>query len=203
MISSYRRRFVVEVLEWPLYSRENNIFSHDGNPSVSEFHCDITRTGSDVQCDFTDIVNTNIKEYAICGNRGKCNFHDGECECFDGFSGTACYNIISDYDKPSTTGMRLHLDGSEYSSTMIQLHSERASSGDFDFISATASDKKVFYVRGDGRLYCTSMTIESGEYFCEHSGTSSVYMNITLLVPILSKIRWAHGDYVWAIDNGR
>ena len=60
-ISSYSRQFEIEVLQWPLYGGENNLFFHRGNPLITSFYCDITQTNPDTICTFTDIVNYNLK----------------------------------------------------------------------------------------------------------------------------------------------
>ena len=46
--------YFVEFTAWPLRPYENNIYSHDGKPRISDFHCDasnVTNTAnSPVQC---------------------------------------------------------------------------------------------------------------------------------------------------------
>ena len=64
-VSAYIRRFDVEVIEWPLYSGGNNMYSHDGNPAVTDFYCDITQTNADAACTFTDITFTELKGISI------------------------------------------------------------------------------------------------------------------------------------------
>jgi hypothetical protein len=60
-VSAYAKRFLVEVVEWPLFPEENNLFVNNGNPPITAFYCDITQTNADTSCTFTDIVSSNIK----------------------------------------------------------------------------------------------------------------------------------------------
>jgi hypothetical protein len=54
-------QFKITIYSWPLYPAENNLYSHDGNPDISQFMCDTSQTSGFVSCNFTDIVNTNIR----------------------------------------------------------------------------------------------------------------------------------------------
>lgn len=60
-VSTTDIRYNVTVLAWPTYPMDNNLYSHRGNPSLSEFHCDIVRAGSDTICEFLSIHTTNVK----------------------------------------------------------------------------------------------------------------------------------------------
>lgn len=48
---------------FPLMPAENNIFHHTGNPDLSTFTCDVSALEPEgfVECNITDIVNTNIR----------------------------------------------------------------------------------------------------------------------------------------------
>ena len=49
------------VLEWPESSPDNNLYSLDGNPSIDEFTCDVSKASSGTVCSFDDLKATNIK----------------------------------------------------------------------------------------------------------------------------------------------
>lgn len=53
--------FDITFFSWPKFPQENNLYSHSGNPSASDFTCDISRTDSSTLCTFTDVVNTDIR----------------------------------------------------------------------------------------------------------------------------------------------
>lgn len=46
---------------WPVYPKDNNLYSHDGNPSRLEFFCDASNLSPDIDCDFEDLTATNIR----------------------------------------------------------------------------------------------------------------------------------------------
>jgi hypothetical protein len=55
------RTFVIEILSWPITPQENNIYSHDGNPSIEAFSCDLSAISSSlVSCSFTDLISTDL-----------------------------------------------------------------------------------------------------------------------------------------------
>jgi hypothetical protein len=58
--SSFQRIFDVEVLAWPIQPGFNNLYSHNGNPGLADFFCDISQSNSDAVCHFTDLVSSNL-----------------------------------------------------------------------------------------------------------------------------------------------
>ena len=53
--------FTITFYSWPTYPKENNLFSHNGNPSRLDFLCDLTYVTSLTSCRFTDIETINIQ----------------------------------------------------------------------------------------------------------------------------------------------
>lgn len=53
----------VSFVSFPLMPAENNMFHHSGNPDLSVFTCDVSAVESEgaVECNITDIVNSNVK----------------------------------------------------------------------------------------------------------------------------------------------
>jgi len=56
----------VTLESYPMISRENNLYFHDGNPSLDEFDCSFELEESDgeifsTECILSNIQNTNIK----------------------------------------------------------------------------------------------------------------------------------------------
>lgn len=54
-------RFDITFVAWPRLPKENNLHFHTGNPDITEFLCDVTRTDSTVTCAFTDVVSSNLR----------------------------------------------------------------------------------------------------------------------------------------------
>jgi hypothetical protein len=53
--------FNVTVYSWPTYPRENNLYSHNGNPAETDFYCDTSRASGVVGCSFTKISTSNVR----------------------------------------------------------------------------------------------------------------------------------------------
>jgi hypothetical protein len=53
--------FDITFVSWPRLPEENNLYSHSGNPSTSDFTCDITRTDPNTVCIFSDVVTTQLR----------------------------------------------------------------------------------------------------------------------------------------------
>jgi len=55
--------FAITFISWPLLPRQNNLYQHDGNPSRTEFFCDISQMATPASCIFSDLVNSNLQGF--------------------------------------------------------------------------------------------------------------------------------------------
>lgn len=46
---------------WPVYPKDNNLYSHDGNPPITDFFCDTTYASRGTYCEFEDIAAINVR----------------------------------------------------------------------------------------------------------------------------------------------
>ena len=156
--------FLITFLRWPRAPKENNFYSHDGNPPITDFYCDISRADPDVKCTFNDVVSTNVKEYEYCSNRGICNFDTGECSCADGFGGMACENITNRYSAATNALIARDVavkNPSDFLSTVVRVNVEKPSGSDFQHIVASSNSTKHFEIRGDGELGGTEFVVQN------------------------------------------
>lgn len=61
--SSKSRTITITVNSWPLYPQQNNIYTHNGIPDITDFTCDITFMTATVNCKFSSVSTTNIAGY--------------------------------------------------------------------------------------------------------------------------------------------
>lgn len=181
-------KFDIQILKWPTYPRENNFFTHNGNPDTSLFECDFSAiTSTFTKCVITDINPDNIEEYEYCSRRGNCDFTKGECECFDGYHGVACNNktsgrILVEPGLNSRPGTVVNVLSSTYNSTAVSLTSEKSPAPDFYFINASSDQTRdMLLVRGDGLVSMQKLlTIKDGHHlggggmFIEYGGWTTV-----------------------------
>ncbi len=59
--SPFHLRYDITFYAWPMSPQENNLFSNNGNPSISDFFCDLSMTSTQTSCFFSDLVNSNIR----------------------------------------------------------------------------------------------------------------------------------------------
>ncbi|KAJ8604707.1 hypothetical protein CTAYLR_006542 [Chrysophaeum taylorii] len=154
----------VTFLKWPLQPKENNFFSHTGNPEISNFTCDVSKarsgTGAAVHCNMTDLVNTDIREYDYCSRRGQCDFTNGQCYCIDDYIGTACSETAySTSASNSIPGMEIYAAGLDYLGDLISLRTEKAAASDFNFIRVIADEEEQMAIRGDGDFSMRKLTV--------------------------------------------
>lgn len=57
---SFYYTFDITFYNWPDVPFQNNLFSHSGNPLISEFSCDISNAVQGVRCLFSDLVNSSL-----------------------------------------------------------------------------------------------------------------------------------------------
>ena len=60
LTSTYTATYAVSFVQFPFYPHENNIYSNNGNPAISDFSCDTTfvvaTSGAAISCTITDLV---------------------------------------------------------------------------------------------------------------------------------------------------
>lgn len=54
-------QYNVTVLEWPLSPKENNLYSHSGNPPLTDFTCDASSAAAPLKCVFTTTDSDSVK----------------------------------------------------------------------------------------------------------------------------------------------
>lgn len=193
-------QFDIEFYSFPQYPQLNNLFIHDGNPSIYDFFCDVSQSFPFLSCNFRDITSTNIKgktnrrfsklalivaylEYAFCSNRGLCDFTNGVCHCSPGLGGPACSNVTYLYAQESTSlpGLDVTVRGLDYSSNALQINAIRGKSAEYNLIEAVAGTEKMFYVSGDGtvglnrlRTLSGGQTIAGGGLYIQSGGATIV-----------------------------
>lgn len=61
--SSFGTTYTVEILTWPDYPYQNNVYEHDGNPPLSSMSCDVTHitSGTNVSCLVTDVQIDGVR----------------------------------------------------------------------------------------------------------------------------------------------
>eukprot|EP00602_Paraphysomonas_sp_CaronLab_P001970 CAMPEP_0185021030 /NCGR_PEP_ID=MMETSP1103-20130426/3691_1 /TAXON_ID=36769 /ORGANISM="Paraphysomonas bandaiensis, Strain Caron Lab Isolate" /LENGTH=622 /DNA_ID=CAMNT_0027552303 /DNA_START=60 /DNA_END=1924 /DNA_ORIENTATION=+ len=161
-VSTSQHTFRITFNSWPLTPKENNLYTHNGNPAISEFTCDMTRIDvSGVTCTFTDVTTTNLVEYEYCSNRGICDFNTGECLCMDGFGGPGCEVNTFSYTAAtnSLVGYQVNVNGESYTSSAFQINVAKSAAPDFNIIEGLSKGKQVFYARGDGELSALRLRI--------------------------------------------
>jgi hypothetical protein len=51
----------VTVNSWPLFPQQNNIYTHNGVPEITDFTCDTSKMASAVTCNFSPVFPSNIE----------------------------------------------------------------------------------------------------------------------------------------------
>jgi len=176
-------RYTIKFKKFPVFSSENNIHSHNGNPSLDMFHCDISDvSGTNVECVLADSTTINIQEYEFCSGRGLCDFSTGECACIEGFTGVDCSE--TSYFSSATNslpGAYIEATGNDYTGTILAVRSEKSAAVDFKVIDAVVGGTTAFEVRGDGRVLANEvyvagngMTIDDGGLYVTEGGLTLV-----------------------------
>ncbi|CAN0037197.1 unnamed protein product [Ectocarpus sp. 12 AP-2014] len=146
---------IAELVAFPTFPHQNNVFSHDGWPGLDAFSCDAANvTGAtDPVCKFTVLQDDNLKEYEFCSRRGICDFETGRCDCVDGFSRANCdvseSQITEDLDADV---LELYTTLANFTGNVLYLKTERESSSYFNLIKAASEGENTFVLAGDGTL---------------------------------------------------
>ncbi len=159
--------YVITIDSFPVLPHENNIFTHNGNPSISAFRCNMTDTfhlgAVNPYCSITDVETEDIPPYLECAGHGTCDMVSGSCSCQRGFHGLAC-DDTADNDDIFT---RFH-DGPFFTGSIVKLVATKARSTDFSYLrimnGANNALVNVTTIQGDGR-FINEAEIESRSGF--------------------------------------
>ena len=156
--------FNIEFTEFSVSTIENNIYTHNGNPSLADFYCENSNMmgtnteneipqDAEVYCTLSDLNVDGLPEYAECSQHGECNSRSGACSCDRGFYGLAC-----DDTTDATDHHVFEHDGPFFTGTVLKSVGIRSPSAEFNVFqagissSSTADIKPYTTVRGDGTL---------------------------------------------------
>lgn len=149
----------IKFLAWPAIPMQNNIFSHEGNPPLTAFTCDVSdarvwsRGGSNVAaCHVEDVANTDIREYQSCSGRGTCDFATGSCSCYANFEGVACDSSIATIPAEGVDVLLLYATDNLFQNTLLKLDATANPSDSFNFLEIVSgtSEMTMFTIEGDG-----------------------------------------------------
>ena len=84
-----------------------------------------------------------------CANRGTCDFTSGTCNCYSGYGGPACTDILY----LNSDQIRVNVQQYDFTSSVMDIEVLGGSpSSNFFMVEAIANDNNVFAVRADGAL---------------------------------------------------
>lgn len=172
----------VSFVKFPTVPVDNNIHSHFGNPSIDDFHCDVSQvTGTGAYCRINDVNTANVYEYDFCSGRGECDFDSGQCSCFDGFTGIDC-SLSSYYTSIANNLPGAHIEtfGADYQGTVMNLEARKSKATDFNMISAVSGEDTIFEVRGDGRVTVDTLYIAGEGLTVDDGGIYILQGGLTL-----------------------
>jgi hypothetical protein len=147
--------YTVSFDAWPLRPWQNNVFSHNGNPSLSSFSCSMDQVegGSyNPGCFISDVAGGSgqdefVVEYAECSQHGTCDRESAICRCNLGFKGDACDDITDAND------IAVHIaEGPFFSASVLKLRAGRSPSSEFSLLQAVAGTSTLFDLQGTGDL---------------------------------------------------
>ncbi|OQR83560.1 hypothetical protein ACHHYP_14571, partial [Achlya hypogyna] len=168
--------YTITFTSWPTGAVENNVFFHYGNPSLSQFSCNVlgVTSANSPTCSIVDGTTANVIEHSFCSNRGICDFTTGLCTCFLDYKSYDCNqpsNIPDNID--DNDGFLIQPSGTSYVGTALHIHTIKSMATDFQMIEIDAGSSKLFYMTGNGDTYWTigNVAISSGTLFVKSGAT--------------------------------
>lgn len=141
--------YLITLTKFPIKPYENNLYFHNGNPSINAFRCNTSMVESDqaVFCSIEDVIADGVPEYVECANHGMCDSVKGICTCNRGFHGPAC-DDISDYQDIEV----ITHDGPFFRGNVVRVEANRSPSSEFNLVNVRVDNRNITTIRGDGLL---------------------------------------------------
>jgi hypothetical protein len=157
--------YTIAFTGWPVNPKENNIFTHNGQPTVEDFHCDpihvVNALNNEVHCTVRDVAPAGwdtVLSYDYCSNRGLCDLDTGECSCYQNFHGGACQvytpqEIYTDF----VDVMTINATDKEFTSAALRIQDAmRGDSGDWSSIYVETNEDTIDPTNRTGAFNITS-----------------------------------------------
>jgi hypothetical protein len=154
--------YLITILSYPERSHLNNVYYHNGNPSLDFFSCSTNKIDSSKSknafCKLSDVVTEGIPEYKQCAGHGSCDSDRGTCQCEPGFRSESCGDIRDDKD------ILVHShEGPFFTASLLKLDASRSESPDFNLLQTKVAGKVITTMRGDGLFnHSGDLVINSG-----------------------------------------
>jgi hypothetical protein len=148
--------WTVQFLKFSTIPVDNNIYLNDGNPPLSAFSCDaFSVTGVvNAACTLSDVIVSDIPEYAVCSNRGVCDFDTGLCSCFPKFEGVNCDTYAAGARVVSTEVqldvLNVQTTNKDYTGTVLKLSTTFPGNEYFNMIKIEDATGSIFSMNGNG-----------------------------------------------------
>lgn len=162
--------YIITFLEYPLFPQENNLWFHEGNPSLNLFSCNDTlmdhQAALGPYCMWEELSPALARNataqgledgmslwdpllplplYKECSQHGRCDRTTGICSCEKGFHGPACQDITDQGDIVH----HAH-DGPFFTGKLLRLTADRNSHSNYHLFWAENKDTNITSIRGDG-----------------------------------------------------
>lgn len=202
--------YLITILEYPTLPYLNNLYDHEGSPSLENFKCDASSIDDEFAiepyCIIEDVISTHLPLYQECAGHGLCNTLTGICKCSTGYNGINCADTKDDEDK-IIYGTDVHLPN--FKGNLLELKVERDMSPDFNILSSSILRDNITTIRGDGLLeHNYNLVVDNEVIVGENDVTSSLDSTFGSIIPtkgledkkfhILSSY---NNRYVFSLDN--
>jgi len=151
--------FTVQLKSFPSIPYQNNIFVHDGYPSLNMFYCSPKKilTGTNPSCTITDVYQNSVPEYEYCSMRGICDFTSGNCNCYPGFNSSNCntyhYGVRSISSSLYMDMIDVQTVKPTFTGNLVHINSIFSSTSAFNFVQYTDKTRTLASIDGGGSMH--------------------------------------------------
>ncbi|KAJ1438128.1 hypothetical protein B484DRAFT_324288, partial [Ochromonadaceae sp. CCMP2298] len=159
----HERTYTIELQKFPTFPFEDSIFTNDGNPPLSAFSCSTDQIGLRSRLDvvFCTVGEQDTDkiypEYALCSNRGICDFLSGNCLCFQQFTNSSCdvyKSAVAPFSQRAIDSdvFKIGVSNDDFADNVLTINTFDIGTEAFTTIRVEDRDKVLFTMDGYGNL---------------------------------------------------